>query len=119
MRVMSFITVATNAALILWTSTLFEGLTDWTKCFIFVLSVQVCLIIWFAIEQIISDVPCQLKFLMRRHEHIVAVVFKGLYEGDDSNLTEVAEELDLTVYPNEEWDDRANAIRGSFKARPH
>lgn len=105
---MSYIALGTNCALILWTSPLFEdsSMSESTKAFVFVVSCQVCLMLAVFIERSIPDVPHELKLLMQRHDHIVATVFKGLYEGDDSKLYETAEAVDLTIHPNELWDDK-------------
>lgn len=81
-------------------------MSDTTKAFVFVVSCQVCLMLAFFIENAIPNVPSQLKQLMQRHEYIVDTVFKGMHEGDDSKLYEVAETLDLTIHPNELWDDK-------------
>lgn len=108
LRFMSYIALGTNCALILWTSPLFENssMTDPTKAFVFVVSCQVCLMLAVFIERAIPNVPQQLKLLMERHEHVVATVFKGMDEGDDSKLYETAEVVDLTIHSNEHWDDK-------------
>lgn len=105
---MSYIALGTNCALILWTSPLFKdsSMSDSTKAFVFVVSCQVCLMLAVFIERAIPDVPQQLKLLMERNEHIVATVFKGMDEGDDSTLYETSEVVDLTIHPNELWDDK-------------
>lgn len=107
MRFMSYIALGTNTALILWTSDLLDD--SWSnseKAFIFVVACQVCLMISFMIERAVPDVPRPLVLLMQRHEHIVAMVFKGMFEGDDSGLKETAEALDLTIHANDQWEDK-------------
>lgn len=108
LRFMSYIALGTNSALILWTSPLFEdsAMSNWTKAFVFVVACQVCMVIAMLIERVIPDVPHELRQLMQRHEHIVATVFKGMHEGDDSSLYETAESVDLTIHPNELWEDK-------------
>ncbi|GAB9469453.1 hypothetical protein Gpo141_00006732 [Globisporangium polare] len=112
LRFMSYIALGTNCALILWTSPLFEdsSMSDTTKAFVFVVSCQVCLMLAVFIERAIPDVPQQLKLLMQRHENIVATVFKGMDEGDDSKLYETAEVVDLTIHPNELWEDKQLSV---------
>jgi hypothetical protein len=116
MRFISYMALGTNSALILWTSELFKtqddngedlpGLTNTTKAFVFVVSCQVCITVSMAIERTVSDIPAQLLMLQKRYEHIVNIVFRNLWNGDDSNLRETAEEVDLTIYGNDQWDDR-------------
>ncbi|TMW63463.1 hypothetical protein Poli38472_002404 [Pythium oligandrum] len=108
LRFMSYIALGTNCALILWTSDIFtkEEMDNTTKAFVFVLAVQICIMISVAIERTVSDMPKQLGLLMERNEHVVDMVFKNMSLGDDSGLAETAESLDLTIYPNEQWDDR-------------
>ncbi|KAF1327051.1 Anoctamin-like protein, partial [Globisporangium splendens] len=106
LRFMSYVALATNSALILWTSDLFADTDNSDKAFMFVVSCQVCLMVAFLIERVIPDVPGQLKLLMNRHTNIVDTVFKGMDEGDDSSLYEIAEALDLTIHANEHWDDK-------------
>ncbi|DAZ98242.1 TPA: hypothetical protein N0F65_011710 [Lagenidium giganteum] len=120
LRFMTYVSLATNAALILWTSKFFDDdpndtttvgmtFTPNTKGLAFVICCQVCFVMNVLIERFIPDVPAQLDMLMRRHDYIVARVFKGLHEGDDSHLRETAEEVNLKIYPNAEWEDRNNS----------
>lgn len=106
LRVMTYVALGTNCALILWTSNLFdEGeMSNTTKWLVFVVSCQVCLVVAVGIERAVPDTPYHLKRLMQRYEYIVDVVFKGMNEGDDSHLRETAERLDLTIHANEHWD---------------
>lgn len=107
LRVMTYIALGTNCALILWTSDLFEtSMSNMTKALVFVVSCQVCLVLAVLIERTIPDTPHHLKMLMQRYDYIVDIVFKGMNEGDDSHLNEVAERLDVTIHPNELWEDR-------------
>ncbi|KAH7477228.1 Anoctamin-10 [Phytophthora ramorum] len=105
LRFMTYIALGTNSALILWTSNLFEDQTGTVKAFSFVVACQVCLVLAVLVERSVPDIPHELKLLMERFEHIVNVVFKGLFEGDSSSLNEVAEHLDLQIYPNHQWED--------------
>lgn len=105
LRFMTYIALGTNSALILWTSDLFEDQDGTVKAFSFVVACQVCLVLAVLVERSIPDTPRELKQITERFEHIVNVVFKGLFEGDDSNLNEVAERLDLQIYPNHQWDE--------------
>lgn len=106
LRFMSYIALATNSALILWTSDLFTKLDEWTKAFVFMVACQVCILISLVIERGVSDVPKQLKLLMGRYEYIVNIVFRNMWAGDDSHLGETAENVDLTIFPNDQWDER-------------
>lgn len=109
LRVMTYIALSTNCALILWTSDLFNEneMSSMTRVLVFVVSCQVCLVLAVGIERVIPDTPHHLKMLMERYEHIVDVVFKGMNEGDDSHLNETAERLDVTIYPNEQWEEKS------------
>ncbi|CAI5733837.1 unnamed protein product [Hyaloperonospora brassicae] len=103
LRFMTYIALGTNSALILWTSNLFEDQSGTVRAFSFVVACQVCLVLAILVERIVPDTPREIKLLFERSEHIVNVVFKGLFEGDSSNLNEVAEHLDLRIYPNAQW----------------
>jgi hypothetical protein len=105
LRVMTYVSLGTNCALILWTSNLFASMGSTAKVLVFVVSCQVCLLLAVAIEHTIPDTPLHLKRLMERYDHIVNVVFKGMNEGDDSHLNEIAERLDVTIHSNELWED--------------
>ncbi|GMF28798.1 unnamed protein product [Phytophthora lilii] len=105
LRFMTYIALGTNSALILWTSDLFEDQSGTVKAFSFVVACQVCLVLAVLVERAVPDTPHELKLLTERFEHVVNVVFKGLFEGDSSNLNEVAERLDLQIYPNTQWED--------------
>ncbi|KAE9332289.1 hypothetical protein PF008_g15013 [Phytophthora fragariae] len=105
LRFMTYIALGTNSALILWTSDLFEDMDGTVKAFSFVVACQVCLVLAVLVERSVPDTPHELKLITERFEHIVNVVFKGLFEGDSSNLNEVAERLDLQIYPNSQWEE--------------
>ncbi|KAG6976300.1 hypothetical protein JG688_00001510 [Phytophthora aleatoria] len=105
LRFMTYIALGTNSALILWTSNLFEDQTGTVRAFSFVVACQVCLVLAVLVERVVPDTPHEIKLLQERYEHIVNVVFKGLFEGDNSKLNEVAERLDLQIYPNHEWEE--------------
>lgn len=105
LRFMTYIALGTNSALILWTSDLFEDQTGTVKAFSFVVACQVCLVLAVLVERAVPDTPHEIELLQKRYEHIVDVVFKGLFEGDNSNLNEVAERLDLQIYPNHQWEE--------------
>jgi hypothetical protein len=105
LRFMTYIALGTNSALILWTSDLFEDQSGTVKAFSFVVACQVCLVLAVLVERCVPDTPYELKLLFERFEHIVNVVFKGLFEGDSSSLNEVAERLDLHIYPNDQWEE--------------
>ncbi|KAI9920598.1 hypothetical protein PsorP6_001910 [Peronosclerospora sorghi] len=109
LRFMTYIALGTNSALILWTSNLFEDQTGTFRAFTFVVACQVCLVLAVFVERSVPDTPRDLKLFLERSEHIVNVVFKGLFEGDSSHLNEVAERLDLQIYPNTQWDDDVQA----------
>jgi heme/copper-type cytochrome/quinol oxidase subunit 1 len=104
---MGYIALVTNTAIIIWTSKLFdsENISQTERALMFFVSCQVLVVIAGLIEGCIRGMPRQLDLLMRRFDTIVAIVFKGLTEGDDSHLNEVAEKLDLTIYPNNQWED--------------
>ncbi|CAH0478562.1 unnamed protein product [Peronospora belbahrii] len=74
------------------------------RAFTFVVACQVCLVLAVLVERLVPDMPQELKLLLERSEHIVNVVFKGMFEGDSSHLNEVAERLDLQIYPNAQWE---------------
>uniref|UniRef100_M4B5K8 Anoctamin transmembrane domain-containing protein n=1 Tax=Hyaloperonospora arabidopsidis (strain Emoy2) TaxID=559515 RepID=M4B5K8_HYAAE len=103
LRFMTYIALGTNSALILWTSNLFEDQSGTVRAFSFVVACQVCLVLAILVERVVPDTPHEIKLLFERSEHIVNVVFKGLFEGDSSHLNEVAEHLDLRIYPNAQW----------------
>ncbi|KAF4321974.1 hypothetical protein BBO99_00003272 [Phytophthora kernoviae] len=105
LRFMTYIALGTNSALILWTSDLFDDTDATVKAFVFVVACQVCLVLAVLVERSVPDTPHVLKLLFERYEHIVNVVFKGLFEGDSSHLNEVAERLDVNIYPNDQWQD--------------
>ncbi|KAJ0407910.1 hypothetical protein P43SY_009197 [Pythium insidiosum] len=109
MRTMSYIAVGTNTALILWPSDLFKGTDPNTKWLIFVVACGVCFMLSIFIERGVADMPAHLGSLMKRNEHIVAVVFRNMDTGDDSELRETAEDLDLEIYPNDKWSDGLDA----------
>lgn len=101
------IAIGTNSALILWTSDLFKNqLSRRDKWFAFVVALQIGLLITVIVEKTVSDLPKPLKQLMKRYDYIVDVVFKNMSVGDDSNLIEIPEQVNVDIYPNEEWDDR-------------
>ncbi|KAF1772732.1 Anoctamin [Phytophthora cactorum] len=110
-RFMTYITVGTNAALILWTSDLFENYSGTVKAFSFVVVWQVGLAISLFIERTVPDMPNHLGLLLERYDHIVNVVFKNLSEGDVSHLNEVSENLDLTIYSNDQWEDKSGDVK--------
>ncbi|ETL43724.1 hypothetical protein F442_06048 [Phytophthora nicotianae P10297] len=110
-RFMTYITVGTNAALILWTSDLFENYSGTVKAFSFVVVWQVGLAISLFIERTVPDMPNHLGMLLERYDHIVNVVIKNLSEGDVSHLKEVSENLDLTIYPNDQWEDKSGDVK--------
>ncbi|RLN87277.1 hypothetical protein BBJ28_00025962, partial [Nothophytophthora sp. Chile5] len=66
---------------------------------------QVCLVLAVFVERTVPDTPHVLKLLLERYNHIVNVVFKGLFEGDASQLNEISEHLDLNIYPNDQWEE--------------
>uniref|UniRef100_A0AAV1TX72 Anoctamin transmembrane domain-containing protein n=1 Tax=Peronospora matthiolae TaxID=2874970 RepID=A0AAV1TX72_9STRA len=103
LRFMTYIALGTNSALILWTSNLFEDQSGTVRAFSFVVACQVCLVLAILVERVVPDTPHEIKLLFERSEHIVNVVFKGLFEGDSSHLNEVAEHLDLRIHPNAQW----------------
>ncbi|CAH0492872.1 unnamed protein product [Peronospora farinosa] len=105
LRFMTYIALGTNSALILWTSNLFEDQSGTVRAFTFVVACQVCLVLAVLVERLVPDTPHEIKLLIERSEHIVNVVFKGLFEGDSSHLNEVAERLDLQIYPNTQWEE--------------
>ncbi|RLN26609.1 hypothetical protein BBJ28_00017546, partial [Nothophytophthora sp. Chile5] len=104
LRAITYISVGTNTALILWTSDLFEDTSATVKAFVFVVACQVCLALALFIERSVPDTPHTLALLLQRYDHIENVVFKGLSEGDTSHLNEVSESLDLNIYPNDQWE---------------
>ncbi|CEG40388.1 Protein required for meiotic chromosome segregation [Plasmopara halstedii] len=105
LRFMTYIALGTNTALILWTSDLFEDQSGTARALGFVVACQVCLVLAILVERVVPNTPHEIKLIQERYEHIVNVVFKGLFEGDDSTLNEVAESLDLQIYPNQEWEE--------------
>lgn len=105
LRFMTYIALGTNTALILWTSDLFENQSGTARALGFVVACQVCLVLAILVERVVPDVPHEMKLLQERYKHIVNVVFKGLFEGDNSKLNEVAERLNLQIYPNQEWEE--------------
>ncbi|RLN64909.1 hypothetical protein BBP00_00003151 [Phytophthora kernoviae] len=105
LRFMTYVTVGTNAALILWTSDLFEDTSGTVKAFGLVLAWQVGLAASLVIERTVPDTPHVVSLLLERYDYIVDVVFKNLSEGDVSHLNEVSENLDLTIYPNDQWEE--------------
>ncbi|GLE02983.1 hypothetical protein PINS_up011862 [Pythium insidiosum] len=109
MRTMSYIAVGTNTALILWPSDLFAGTRESTKWLIFVVACALCFMLSIFIERGVADMPAHLGSLLKRNEHIVAVVFRNMDTGDDSELRETAEDLDLEIYPNDKWSDGLDA----------
>ncbi|KAL7692429.1 putative anoctamin [Plasmopara halstedii] len=109
-RLMTYITVGTNAALILWTSDLFENYSRTVKALGFVVVCQVGLTISLVIERLVPDMPNHLHLLLKRYDYIVDVVFKNLSEGDISHLNEVSESLDLTIYPNHDWTENSRDV---------
>ncbi|KAI9997720.1 hypothetical protein PInf_001651 [Phytophthora infestans] len=112
-RSMTYITVGTNAALILWTSDLFENYSGTVKAFSFVVVCQVGLAISLFIERTVPDMPNHLGLLLERYDHIVNVVFKNLSEGDVSHLNEVSEKLSLMIYPNDQWEDKTGDVKAT------
>ncbi|TDH65902.1 hypothetical protein CCR75_005367 [Bremia lactucae] len=104
LRFMTYIALGTNSALILWTSDLFEDQSGMTKALGFVVACQVCLVLALLVERAVPDTPHEIELLQKRFEHIVNIVFKGMFGGDDSDFHEVAESLDLQIYSNQEWD---------------
>ncbi|KAK1932013.1 Anoctamin-10 [Phytophthora citrophthora] len=107
LRFMTYMTVGTNAALILWTSDLFENYSGTVKAFSFVVVWQVGIAVALFIERTVPDMPNHLALLLERYDHIVDVVIKNLSEGDVSHLREVSENLDLTIHTNDLWDEKA------------
>ncbi|OWZ22412.1 Anoctamin protein [Phytophthora megakarya] len=116
-RFMTYITVATNAALILWTSDLFENYSGTVKALSFIIVWQVGLAISLFIERTVPDMPKYLDLLLERYDHIVNIVFKNLSDGDASHLNEVSENLDLTIYPNDQWEDTGVDVKAPIEMR--
>lgn len=118
-RFMTYMTVGTNAALILWTSDLFENYSGTVKAFSLVVVWQVGIAIALFIERTVPDMPNHLASLLERYDHIVDVVIKNLSEGDVSHLKEVPENLDLTIYPNDQSDDKASNEKPPLQMHDH
>ncbi|KAL3672161.1 hypothetical protein V7S43_002824 [Phytophthora oleae] len=116
-RFMTYMTVGTNAALILWTSNLFENYSGTVKAFSLVVVWQIGLAISLFIERTVPDMPNHLGLLLERYDYIVDVVFKNLSEGDVSHLNEVSESLDLTIYPNDQCEDKAGDMTSVLQMR--
>ncbi|KAH7477222.1 Anoctamin-10 [Phytophthora ramorum] len=116
-RFISYMTVGTNAALILWTSNLFENYSGTVKAFSLIIVWQVGMGLSLAIERTVPDTPLVLGQLLERYDHIVNVVFKNLSEGDASHLNEVSEDLDLTIYPNDQWEDTRGGVKTVLQMR--
>ncbi|GMF20978.1 unnamed protein product [Phytophthora fragariaefolia] len=114
-RFMTYTTVGTNAALILWTSDLFENYSGTVKAFSFVVVWQVGMAISLIVERTVPDLPHHLGDLLQRYDHIVNVVFKNMSEGDVSNLKEVSENLDLAIYPNDEWAGKRAEVKAAIE----
>ncbi|KAG7398976.1 hypothetical protein PHYBOEH_009969 [Phytophthora boehmeriae] len=106
LRFMTYMTVGTNAALILWTSDLFDDTSGTVKAFGLVVAWQVGLAVSLVIERTVPDTPHAVSLLLERYDFIVDVVFRNLSEGDVSHLNEVSEQLDLTIYPNDQWEEK-------------
>ncbi|KAF4321976.1 hypothetical protein BBO99_00003270 [Phytophthora kernoviae] len=117
LRFMTYVTVGTNAALILWTSDLFEDTSGTVKAFGLVLAWQVGLAASLVIERTVPDTPHVVSLLLERYDYIVDVVFKNLSEGDVSHLNEVSENLDLTIYPNDQWEENHDGDQLATKMR--
>jgi hypothetical protein len=116
-RFMTYMTVGTNAALILWTSDLFENYSGTVKAFCLIVVWQVGMAISLIIERTVPDLPRHLDLLLERYDHIVDVVFKNLSEGDVSHLNEVSENLDLNIYPNDQWEDKRGEVKQVIEMR--
>lgn len=101
---MSNIAIATNSALILFSTDLFENATTEVKLLVFLLVEHICVAIKVTAEKLVRSTPAQLKILRRRFAYIEAVVFKGVLVDDDSHLVELSERVSLSIHDNPNWD---------------
>jgi len=100
MTLQSTISVVTNIAIIIFTTTLFNGMRLYQKWLLFVVAEHVLLVFKVALEGATQVVPGWVKELHARHTRNVQRVFKGLLPEVEDDDDEEAEALVLTVLPN-------------------
>ena len=107
---MSNIAIATNVALLLFTSKLFENTENDTRLLIFILAEHFGLGLKYWVEHLVDDIPSQLVHLNDRHKYIGQAIFKGfVVERGDDKLRERAEKLHLLIEPNPNWEIPSSA----------
>jgi hypothetical protein len=100
MNLQSTISVVTNIAIIIFTTTLFNSWRLYQKWLLFIVAEHVLLVIKVAIQGGTKAEPEWCKELHARHTRIVQRVFKGLIPEVEDDDDEEAEALVLTVLPN-------------------
>eukprot|EP00937_MAST-01D_sp_MAST-1D-sp2_P003828 g3828.t1 len=101
LNVMSSVSVITNCALILFTTNIAElPKSTGAKWLAFMVCEHALLLVKKIIEDFVPDEQHSVQVLSQRHTWLHNMVFRGVVEDDDGDLSERAEELDLTIHPN-------------------
>ena len=100
MNLQSSISVVTNIAIIIFTTSLFNNWSLWKKWALFVFAEHMLLMAKIAVQDTIVDEPEWVQELQARHRLIVQRVFKGMVVEEEDDDDEEGEALVLTIHDN-------------------